>query len=765
MSAIPHPGDRVPRAPNTGRRRTDLHVDTEDSASRFPVQLVLLSLAFVALVAAVTWFVVSRSQERLIEYKALKIAEVVGNQATAARAAYARLAVGKLERDGFGASANSDKLDGHVPLPAQFLKELSERSNEGSEGLYSFRPISRWNLGTGQGLEDEFQRWAWRELTAQDRPAPSAPIDWRPAWRVEEVDGAPTLRYLQADPASGESCVNCHNALERRTETIVAREAAGVTPGRQWQRHQLLGAIEIDIPLRRAAMLAREQTEHGLLTVIAATVIGLAGFCLLLFVHSSRTRGMTRELTRQARRDSLTGLPNRLDFERLLDRMLSRHRDEPGRHAVMLLDLDDFKQINDTLGHEAGDSVLAITAKRLLDAVRESDVVARLGGDEFAVLLPDTSREDAERVARRMSASIDEEYAVADHRLGSGVSIGIALVPEHGTEARELVRCADVAMYVAKDANLPLSVYDEALDGHNAASLAFVNDVREAVRLEQFTLHFQPQYHVGEGVMVGVEALLRWHHPVHGRVSPERIIPVVERCGLVAELTRWVLSEALGHCGTWREAGYGLAVSVNLSASSLHDPTLPDQVASALADSGVPPDALVLEVTESAMMRDPEGAQSVLHEIEAQGVKVSVDDYGTGYCSLSYLNRLPVRELKLDRSFVQQLFDDRRDAVIVNATVELSHALGLSMVAEGVENARSLDYLRDVGCDIVQGYFLARPLPAEELTRRLPYIHRFTPAGARCRRRAPVDIDVDIDVNVADEGDTRRRHPTVEVTS
>lgn len=693
------------------------------SKSPLRARMVLLSLGFIAIVAMVTWGITSHSQNRVIEFKALKIAEIVASQAASARSVYAELAASKLSLDGFGASAESEDRPGHVPLPSQFLKQLSERSSQDPNKLFTFKPISQWNLDEAQGLEDEFQRWAWSELEKQDVKSPAKPIQWTPVWRIDEVDGVSTLRYLRADPANTESCVNCHNALERRPETMARRVAAGVTPGHQFQRNELLGAIEINIPLQRAAALAHEQTQQGLLIVIAVMIIGLAGVCFLVYVDASRTRSMTAQLAQQANHDSLTGLPNRLSFDSTLASLLTSEGLSDQQHAVLLLDLDNFKQINDTLGHEAGDHVLQMTAKRLSSVLRDSDFVARLGGDEFAVLLPATDRHQAEEVSQRIAQAIDSEYAIGEYRLTSGASIGIAMTPDHGAGAMELLRCADVAMYAAKNSHSSFCYYNEQDDDNHVSRLALINDLRQAVREQSLTLHYQPKYSLDEQRMVGVEALLRWNHPVHGNVSPDRIIPIAERCGLIGELTEWLLNESLNACRRLRDAGFDLSVSVNLSATNLHDMDLVTQVSEALLANELAPDVLILEVTESAMMLDPARAEQVLREIEHRGVRVSVDDYGTGYCSLSYLNRLPVQELKLDRSFLLNLLAGEKEAVIVDATLQLAHKLGLTMVAEGVEDGASLDYLASIGCDLVQGYFLCKPLPFEELALEMPRLH------------------------------------------
>ena len=722
----------------------------EERVRRFPVSLVAGSLAFVLLLTGAIWLLTQIGQRQLIEFKALKVAEVVAGQTASARSVYSDMAVNKLSRDGFGASDASESMKGHIPLPAQFLKQLSRRASDESGGLYRLRPLSRWNLDVRQGLQDDFQRWAWRALEAQDRQAPTEPIDWQPVSRIETVDGVPTLRYVRADPASAASCVECHNALETRPDIVERRLAAGETPGKRWRRHELLGAMEVNVPLAAAAELARSQAWVGLLIVVAILVFGLLAVGLLFWADRSRTRRTARELARQANRDSLTGLPNRLRFERELERLLAHPIASGVRHALLLLDLDDFKQVNDTLGHGAGDAVLQLSAQRLREQVGSHGLVARLGGDEFAVLLPDTDLAAAERLASAIGTRIGEVGIIDGHRVACGTSIGIALVPEHADDPKELVRCADIAMYVAKRAHQPFRLYELTLDNHEVSHLAIVDDLRRALGEGSLALRFQPQYDIAEGRMSGAEALLRWQHPVHGRVPPDRVIEIAERSGLIHSLTDWILTEALRHCHAWRDAGFDLTVSVNLSAVDLHDRALPERVARALTCSGLDASALVLEVTESSMMKDPLRARDALDELVSGGVTISIDDYGTGYCSLSYLARLPVRELKLDRSFAVNLFEGDKANVIVEATIDMAHALGMSIVAEGVECADTLDFLVRHRCNVLQGHFLARPLSAERFRDRLPAAYRFSPIPCPRAHRRPAEELSDPEASIPD---------------
>ncbi len=677
-------------------------------------QILLLSALFVAVVVAVAWVVVDTSQRRLIEFKTLNVAEVVARQAAEARSVYAEMAVSKLKGDGTGAHFEFASRPGYVPLPAQFFAALSTRASERSHGLYRFRPVSLWNLGERHALEDGFQRWAWANLESQDQDDPAGPIDWQPVWRIEDVDGVRTLRYMRADPAVNDACVNCHNQVEAEPATIARRAAAGVPQGKRWKRHQLMGAVEVNVPLNRATALAREQTQTGLLVVLGVALIVACGVCTLIVLDRSRRGQMAVRLAHQASHDSLTGLPNRVTLDQRLGQALNA--DPFAGLAVMLLDLDNFKEINDTLGHQMGDRVLEQVGRRLAGAMRDGDMVARLGGDEFALLMVGPDVGEAEAVARRITALLDEDFSVGDYRLVVGGSVGVVIARDAERDAMELLRCADVAMYAAKRSNQDCVVYSDEIDDNKLARLTFIKDLREAIRSDGLHLCYQPKVDLRRQRVVGVEALLRWNHPQLGPVPPQDIIPVAERTGLVRPLTEWVLDNAIRQCAEWDRKGIRLHVAVNLSVRNLEDPALAELVAQCLRRAGLPAHRLALEVTESAMMHDPERASATLMKLDAMGMRLSVDDFGTGYSSLGYLHRLPVHELKLDRRFVMQMNRSERDAAIVNATCEMAHALGLSVVAEGVENQQVLVMLRDLGCDVAQGFHLCRPLDAAAIT-------------------------------------------------
>ena len=478
------------------------------------------------------------------------------------------------------------------------------------------------------------------------------------------------------------------------------------------QYHKSLGQL---------AHLERMERLTGRLTPL----VFLAGL-LLVAALGSIIRGYRRQLNiertqaiHDSMHDALTGLPNRTLLADRLSQALRAARRDGTTAALLLIDLDRFKEINDTFGHHCGDLLLTQVGPRLTAALREVDTVARLGGDEFAVLLPDiTDVSAAIGVADKLRAALEspfhiEGFDVEGLDLDVEASVGVVLSGEHGADATTLLQRADIAMYVAKSQNLGVFAYDPAVDGHSPAKLALLGDLRRALDRNELVLHYQPKVSISTGDVIGAEALVRWQHPDRGLVPPDDFIPLAEHTGLIGPLTRYVLDGALGQIRAWADAGRPLTVAVNLSARNLLDERLPAMVAELLTVHGVPAALLELEVTESALMTEPSRAQRLLERLARLGVAISVDDFGAGYTSLGQLKDLPVSELKVDRSFVTTMTEDRSNALIVHSVVDLGHNLGLTIVAEGVETAEALTALAGVGCDVAQGYHLARPMPVD----------------------------------------------------
>jgi diguanylate cyclase len=419
-----------------------------------------------------------------------------------------------------------------------------------------------------------------------------------------------------------------------------------------------------------------------------------------------------------ATHDALTGLPNRLLFQKVVAGE-SKRKGANDCYAILLLDLDRFKEINDTLGHAWGDRLLVEVAARIGRTVRAQDTLARLGGDEFALLLTrchdhDLAKQMAGRIADALAGPIEMETLTVQ----VDSSIGIAYSSREHYDVEEILRRADVAMYHAKGHHLGTHVFDEADDQFHPDRLGLAAQLRGGIQADELVLHYQPKLDLHTDRVVSLEALVRWQHPRLGLLQPDAFIELAEHTGVIPSLTWKVIENALADCSRWRAAGLPLTVAVNVSMRSLREPRFPVEVGELIQRAGAQADWLVLEITESTIMADPEAVMSVLRHLEEMGVLLSIDDFGTGYSSLSYLRQLPVSELKIDRSFVANLLGARSDsdAVIVRSTVDLAHNLGLRVVAEGVEDRATLECLRQLGCDEIQGYYLCRPVPASELT-------------------------------------------------
>jgi diguanylate cyclase (GGDEF)-like protein len=436
-----------------------------------------------------------------------------------------------------------------------------------------------------------------------------------------------------------------------------------------------------------------------------------------LYVNNDALASANMQLDIQATHDALTGLPNRCFLQRRLEQEAQKASESNIPAALLLLDLDRFKEVNDTLGHSVGDLLLQKIGYRLQSHLRPTDFIARLGGDEFAIVLPKTDAAGAIHATRTLLGALDAPILVDDHTFAIGGSIGIALTPEHGYDVTTLLRCADVAMYVAKRSQSGHAEYTPEVDQHSPRKLALMSELRQAIADDGLLIHYQPKISFSLGGMVGVEALVRWPHPVHGLIPPDDFIPLAERTGLIGPLTRWVLERAVRQCRDWEQVGLHMNVAVNLSTHTLYDPQLLSTVTDLLQSYRVDPSRLTLEITESMLMEEPERAHVVLAGLRALGVFIAIDDFGTGYSSLAYLKRLPIDEVKIDKAFVFGLGVDAdpADAAIVRAVVAMARPLQCEVVAEGVESAETWTFLQELGCDLAQGYYFSHPLPAAAL--------------------------------------------------
>jgi diguanylate cyclase (GGDEF)-like protein len=488
------------------------------------------------------------------------------------------------------------------------------------------------------------------------------------------------------------------------------------------------GAIELYLPYAPVAAAIAEDVR----TMTVALVASLTAFYVVVFrliaSASTKLRRQTQALhdsaerdRHQATHDALTGLPNWGLLRDRLDQGLAAASRSAAEVALLLIDLDRFKEINDTLGHSYGDKLLCQVGPRLQSVLRDGDSVARLGGDEFAVLLPSVDGvREAEQVAERLREALHRPFDVDGVALDVEASIGIVLSPWHGTDTEVLLRHADIAMYVAKELKAGAVVFEPEEHNTSASRLSVLGDLRRALDGgDELFLHYQPKYTLDGERIEGLEALLRWQHPTQGLIPPDDFIPAAEGTGIILRLTEHVLDLALAQMRGWTDAGHAVPVAVNLSTRCLLDDGLPDMVERLLARHGVPAELLRLEVTESAVMGDAARCMAVLQRLHDLGVKLSIDDFGTGYSSMAYLRRLPVDELKIDRSFVLGMTTGQHDAVLVRTAIDLGHNLGLTVVAEGVEGADHVTALRALGCDIAQGYHYARPMGWEQMSELL----------------------------------------------
>jgi diguanylate cyclase len=506
---------------------------------------------------------------------------------------------------------------------------------------------------------------------------------------------------------------------------------AGASYDPLWALAMLLIATAGWLPARPAPVMANTRRSllfpstfgaiavavlvYGQTARLNPVAIGLAVLALLaimvrmaLLLRETASLAVSRKLSLT---DDLTGLGNRRSFTAEVEAAIADQRP----FALLMIDLDQFKELNDTLGHQVGDELLRGVGPRLRDTAGAGAVVARLGGDEFGALLRGADSEGAAEVARRLRAALGRPFALAGISVHVGASVGIASFPEHASDAGALLGHADVAMYEAKRGRTGQEVYASEGDHHSRERLELAGEMRRALSDDELALYYQPAADLATGELIGVEALVRWRHPERGLLAPGAFLPAVEHTALMRELSRRVLAMAICQAGAWFRLDRPWRVAVNLSATDLLDRALVDDVSALLRRYGTPARRMTLEVTESVLMTDPVRAMEVLGELRRLGVSLALDDFGTGWSSLTHLQRMPVDEIKIDRSFVAAMATEANSAAIVSSTVDLAHALGLRVVAEGIEDEATWTRLRAVGCDAAQGYHLSRPLPPGEL--------------------------------------------------
>jgi diguanylate cyclase (GGDEF)-like protein len=491
-----------------------------------------------------------------------------------------------------------------------------------------------------------------------------------------------------------------------------------ITPIRASADGDPIGVLEISVPRAPIAeAIKRDFRAFYIVLVIGLNLLYVALFTVMVRA-SRKLRQRAEEQEHLALHDDLTGLANRALFRDRVKQAIRVAEREQQTIAILLMDLDRFKEINDTLGHHHGDIVLKETARRLLTTLRETDTISRLGGDEFAMVLPHVPDPAAVlHVVDKITAALRVPFIVQGLTLDVGASIGVAFFPAHGKDVDTLIQRADVAMYLAKTAKTAVEIYAVERDNYSPSRLALVGELRSAIEHNEFIVHYQPKVDLQSGTVQGVEALLRWDHPLRGIIPPDEFIPLAEHTGLIEALTSFVLNEALRQVAAWRDDGLELKMAVNLSTRSLLNEDFPEEVSRALKKWRVTPSSLQLEITEHTILTDPTRAAGILSTLSTMGVELSIDDFGTGYSSFVQLRRLPLTELKIDKSFVMNMQVDENDAVIVRSLIELGRNLGLQVVAEGVESQVISNELMSLGCNFAQGFHTSRPMPPDQVVR------------------------------------------------
>jgi diguanylate cyclase (GGDEF)-like protein len=429
----------------------------------------------------------------------------------------------------------------------------------------------------------------------------------------------------------------------------------------------------------------------------------------------SRAESLEKQVSYSTTHDSVTDLPNRVLFYDRVEQAILAAGNQNKMLSILLVEVANFKEVYDTLGRNSSDLILKQIATRLQSVVLGTDSVARIDGNIFSVLLSAVDNEAAGvMLAKNIQAALDPAFKVERLSLVIHCNIGIVNFPEHGDDVDTLVQKAGVALFVAGQSHEGYTTYAPSYDGHSPRRLTLMSELRQAIEKEQLHIYYQPKVSVATGQVYGAEALVRWQHPKHGFISPDEFIPMAERTRVIKHLTSWVLKQAFKQCAEWRQRGWELIISVNLSAKDLHDPELPDVMAGVAAAANIKPGWMMLEITESSIMTDPERAMEVIQRLHEMGYKLSIDDFGTGYSSLAYLKRMPLTELKIDKSFVVDLLKSENDAVIVKATINLAHNLGLQVTAEGVETQEVMDKLSSYQCDLAQGYLFSKPISFDD---------------------------------------------------
>ncbi len=683
---------------------------------------ILVALLFL-FVGISGYFLMRAHENKIITNQSVSVAEMLARQAITARTSYSANVLGiKRTEGGTVILSDQDFHDkvGQLLTPAKFLKGLAAAASEDSEGLYNYSAISKWNIAPEKGLDNEFLKSAWAELELQDRVNSAEKIDFKAVYKVEEFEGKKTLLYLHADPARSVNCVSCHNLYEQKPEIIARRISQNIQPGKVFTKHQLLGGIFVKIPIEGMQKVAAGQSKVVLATILGMLTIGLLGLALFFSRDLIKAREIRKQMYWQAKHDSLTRLPNRVSFEQKIAELIEDAATENNTHVLCFLDLDQFKLVNDTCGHDAGDELLCQISKRLSNSLKPGDFLARLGGDEFGVLLTNCDIDKATSVAQRLCRKVKNYHFIKNENFFDiGVSIGVVIIDQEISTVAQLMRRADLACYAAKDAGKNrVQVYQDSDEMLNLrkGEASWASEILKALDENRIVIYSQRIGAIAsKAKYTHYEILVRLIDRQGEIVSPESFIPAAERYQLMPKLDLAIIERSFSALQNryFSDLGDDGFISINLSGQSLSEKDFLLTVKELMERYEVNPKQICFEITESAAIANQSLVKDFMVKMKRLGVKFALDDFGTGLSSLTYLKEFPVDYLKIDGSFIKDIVTDSIDRSLVDAINQMAHTLGLKTIAEYVESKEIFNLLDTMKIDYAQGYFIQKPVAVE----------------------------------------------------
>ena len=679
-------------------------------------KIIILVGALLILVGISGYFVVLDSQKRLIENQTLQVAEIVARQVTTSRSVYIDFVAEHKQRKSVDSWSEYHNDPDSLPHGALFVKEVADQASSNSQGLYKYRSISKWNVSESKGLNMDFLRTAWLELEKQDQANPKGPIDWKPTHAIQEVDGKESLFYLKATSASDASCLACHNAIESTHNIAQRRISEGTEPYKTWKLHQLMGATFIEIPIESMKTIAFSESTQSMIWIVAILTGGLFLLAYFLLKDVTKARNITQKLLWQSQHDNLTQLPNMKYFHKEATRLINQSKSNNETHALCFLDLDQFKVVNDTLGHSVGDELLRKICAELQEEVDPTHMLARLGGDEFGILLNNYSIEDAFIFSQKLCNKIKNYHFVwEDKPFDIGVSIGVVEINKDSTNTDSVIKCADLACYKAKESGrncAEIYIEDDKKIALRKGEMSWASRILKALEDKRIVIYSQEIASMSEEIPhKHYEVLVRLLDEHGNTISPNEFLPAAERYNLMTKLDLAIIDLALcalskNQFSNLGETGF---ISINLSGQSLSNERFLKKVNSLIHKHEVDPTQICFEITESSAISNPQLVKQFMTEMKTLGIRFALDDFGTGLSSLTYLKQFPVDYLKIDGSFISDIQTNAIDRTLVDAVNKMAHTMGLKTVAEYVESAEIFDILKKLNVDYSQGYFIGKP--------------------------------------------------------